>query len=388
MASYETCTAPPRTTAAELCAYGISSIQESERLRSLSPDEAIAELEQQVGSYSLEVVADQPVSNRYGYWYCENRIYTHPSCKPQYDIDTESFFHPHERGDLPRYSTLTSLRIARENPGTVVLLYSPPGPAALDDNPDNVFRDIQYEDGQLYVMYFDGTQTHAVAVKVMGANGIRHFFPPEFVDQVEAIPDIRERIATYLNHPILTGLQIDDFLSRDYGNETVYIGKDGTEHRLAQVMRDLKSTFAGARSPEYQLDESTRRAIREGRINKNIIRDAYLGAVRTYMDRYGLQRLSLAGSCGGAEITRQKLDGLVLDDSLNLGGGFGLPGWYAGPFSSVGRALSDRSSRERRQEMCCPFCSKKAGHRIKVKAIIKNGTISCPRCKASAPYRC
>lgn len=342
MQTVETLTAGEHTTTTgagrSFREYGMDADMESEWLKKLDGEERIRKVEEQVGSYMLEVAMDQPVSNAYGYWFDDNdNIYSDPSLQQKYNLDSDDFFNPDERAGLPKTGTFRALRFARTNPGKMTLLFSPPGPASFDQSRPNDFNGINYDDGQLYMQYWDGNQIYATAVKVTDEGVLKQFFPPAYVDFALKQPDIRGKITHFLEHPVMTGIDIDDFLNAHYEDVPVYKSNKGRQYNLNEVMCDLRNTFAGIRKPEYKLDEETRSALLSGTFDASTIKRAYFAPILDYMQSQGMREISLAGSCGGSTVSIEQLT-----SAFN---GYGDIGLLLPSFGSGGGGLYSSESR-------------------------------------------
>jgi len=93
-----------------------------------NPNERITSIDtfqKQLESYALHVVEDLPVSNRYSYYLNEEgKIFIDKN------LQTELFIDEQERGGFAKSGTIKAIEIAKNNPGNVVIFYSPPGPRA------------------------------------------------------------------------------------------------------------------------------------------------------------------------------------------------------------------------------------------------------------------
>src|SRR3990167_5207706 len=115
-----------------------------------------------------------------------------------------------------------------ENPGEVVLWYSPPGPAAFDDNPENPFSQITFDYGQLYITVLNGDRVENVALKITNEDVLRHFMP--HIAAFAGNFDGKERrIQYFLTHPVNTSMALEEFLSVDRPDEYTHTNHKGED---------------------------------------------------------------------------------------------------------------------------------------------------------------
>jgi len=295
---------------ADLKKFGINS-GESHRLERLTPEQRQQELAQNLEAYTNEVLADNPVSILYHYWPGQNKkFYTNPSLKPIYDADTQ--FDTNERFGLPKQGFQHLKKLLIENPDKVILWYSPAGPASFDNNPDNPYSEITYDDGQFYIQYYDGTKINALAIKISDESVIKQFSQSleEIVKKTHI--DQKSKISQLLITPVNTSINIDDFLNKPYENQLVYKDKKGAEHGLFEIINEVRNAFAEESQQNLKIDKTTL-TMANYEITEDNIRKIYFKVIYNYLKSTNQTETTLAGSCGGttAEISEiEKLLGI------------------------------------------------------------------------------
>ncbi len=288
--------------------FGIS-LQENKRLSLLTPQERYKEFRQNLEAYANEVLEDQPVSNLYHYWpNHQGKLFTDPSLKSIFNLDTQ--FDPNERDDLPRIGFSHVAQLALASPDNVVLWYSPKGPASFDQDPQNPYSQIIYDYGQLYIQYFDGEKINAVAIKITNEEALRQFSSKIY--EANNNSDLRKRISNCLLNPIRLSESIDDFLARDWVECDVYRDKKkGGKHFLSEVIKEIKTTFAGLKRTKIKIPDETMADIVAHEITEKSIFDAYLQTIHHHQQKYGLSHIGLSGSCGGSTVTTSEIENLL-----------------------------------------------------------------------------
>lgn len=331
-----------------LSTLGIT-LEENFRLQQLAPEEREQELTQQLESYTREVLEDNPVSTPYKYWFDNNdRLFSNPSLKEIYNVEKQ--FDSQERGGKPLEGFRTVEKKLLQNPGRMVLWYSPPGPAAYDDNPSNPYSKIDYKTGQLYLQYFDGNRINAVALKVSNEDVIKQFMPDVFHLASFQEYNNEEKTNCFLLTPIV-GVSIDDFLNHDWEDGKIYTDKSGDTHYLSDVLLQVRKTFSGIEKSSFKLPESIRENLHQGEITQQMIKAAYAQVIFNNMgDR---SNISLMGSCGGSKVDR--------GDIMALLGASDLPSVneMVSLYSSAERILNqDTVIKTHYDDYACPGCGK------------------------------
>lgn len=209
---------------------------------------------------------------------------------------------PDERGGLNKFGIESAVAGALENPNQLVLLYSPPGPVVFDDNPNNKFREIKpYTDGQLYMMYSDGEKVNNVAVSVSeeGESWVSQLMPYVYQQALSQPTDI-ERVAYFIQNPVLTGKSIDEFLNQRWNesNKTIYTNKDNIRYSLPQTLSLIRQSLAGM-MPKSRIVADIIKGIDFDHFTMQDIDSIYGGLAQHYMIDRGLTSLTMGGSCGG-----------------------------------------------------------------------------------------
>ncbi|MFZ2026434.1 MAG: hypothetical protein WAV30_04065 [Microgenomates group bacterium] len=215
---------------------------------------------------------------------------------------------PDERGGLNKFGIESAVAGALDNPNQLVLLYSPPGPVVFDDNPNNKFREIRpYTDGQLYMMYSDGEKVNNVAVSVSeeGESWVSQLMPYVYQQALSQPTDI-ERVAYFIQNPVLTGKSIDEFLNQRWNesNKAIYMNKDNIRYSLPQTLSLIRQSLAGM-MPKSRIVADIMDSIDFDHFTIHDIDTIYGALAQHYMIDKGLTTLTMGGSCGGDTV---KLD--------------------------------------------------------------------------------
>lgn len=211
---------------------------------------------------------------------------------------------PDERGGLYEMGIRSAIMDALENPGQVVLLYSPPGPVVFDDNPQNKFREVKpYTNGQLYIMYSDGEKVNNVAVGISskGEPWISSVMPHEYSEATAQNCEI-EKVKYFITHPVLTTKTIDSFLeTQDFQDRIIYKNKDNITFSLSKTLALIRQSLAGQLVQSPVVTEILQNVDIE-HITAHNIDKIYSALAQQYMREKGIDTLTLGGSCGGSEI--------------------------------------------------------------------------------------
>lgn len=344
-----------------LATYGIHTGDECDRLLSLDTPEAVsAELGANFESLAVEVLLDEPVSPLYHYSLdTDGAMY---SCKPSGErysnIPIKS--NPWERNG---YVALGRERLAHAllaNPGAVVVHYSPAGPVYFDDEPcvvdvndprfsqrEDDFVDVKpYQDGQLYIQYYDGRKVSGVAVKVGNEVVVERLIETLGLNRPPSEDEI-DRIKYYLTHPVTTTMAPEEFgamVSVQQSEGPLYQGNNGMSHSVADVGRSLTDTFKGvALRPGMKFAQEALDYIQQhGPVETwtpDTIKEAYLTMALSYADHYGLDTVSFEGGCGGMEHSVLELMG-----EMGYSGHEGSLHWFGDMYDMVYRGAMTLSS--------------------------------------------
>ncbi|MBI4004934.1 hypothetical protein HY358_02250 [Candidatus Roizmanbacteria bacterium] len=329
------------------------TLAEHRRLQQLTPLERERELAQQIASLTKEVLDDHPVSTPYSYWLdAGGEIYSDQSRKPIFNLRNQ--INPGERGGLPLDGFLKVGVRLRHNPGNLILLYSPPGPASFDNDPKNPYSQITYRDGQLYMQYFDGQKINAVALKVTNESVIRQLAPSLF-SAADKKSSQRERIAFLVTNPA-GELSVDDFFNHQWKDGEMYRDKDSRSYSLSEVLMQAKDVLFGRSRSEFHLSEDLRGALSQETITEHLILSAYTSTIRNYMRDRGYEEMELSGSCGGGKVSVDTLDVFLQIDN-NLPQLQSLVSLYSSTYRLLKQARLETDTGEHYPDYKCPHCN-------------------------------
>jgi len=349
-----------------------------------NPNERITSadsFQRQLESYALHVVEDLPVSNRYSYYLNERgKIFIDKN------FQTELFIDEQERGGFAKSGTIKAIEMARNNPGKVVIFYSPPGPVAFEKGTryDQVKN---YPDGQLYLLVGNNkNQIDCLAISVGQENEeqVLDIFLGERINRT--FNDQVTKIIYYLNNPRLIDKNIDDLIVHlsNYDQDTkVYTNVHGNSFVLGEVIQMIILGWEGNIKPQINLDEilfpkiwgndlpklpfsiGDLRTYGEGNAY-SLPPNFYLKILDAYTDVYG-NNYNLGGSCGGSVYSKEKKS-LFENWSIK----------EINPLATSWRSLTNSESSDRYDDYECPSCHQK------IKGELKNQPdtwhTNCPHC--------
>jgi len=342
--------------------------------------------QRQIESYALHVVEDLPVSNRYSYYLNEEgKIFIDKN------FQTELFIDEQERGGFAKSGTIKAIEMARNNPGKVVIFYSPPGPVAFEKGTryDQV---KDYSDGQLYLLVSnerDQVDCLAISIGKENESQVLDIFLGE--ERNRTFNDQVTKIIYYLNNPCLLNKNIDDLIAylSNYGQINVYTNVHGDSFNLDEVIKMIRLGWEGKIKPQINLDEILFPKIWGNDLPKNLLSsnilkiygengvypltpNFYLQILDAYTSIYG-DSYRLGGSCGGAVYSKEKRS-LFERWSIN----------DVNPLSTSWRVLTNSESSDRYDDYECPHCHQK------IKGELKNRPETwhthCPHC--GYEFRC
>ncbi|OGK30150.1 hypothetical protein A2W49_01380 [Candidatus Roizmanbacteria bacterium RIFCSPHIGHO2_12_41_18] len=299
-----------------LAQYSFDPAPEAHRLNRLSEHKRAWEFSRSLLGYDNEVLKDRPVSIKYSYWFDPSgNLYNHPARNPE-DLSLNGI-RPGERGDLPAKGLEKVAQLLFENPGEVVLWYSPPGPAAFDDNPENPFSQITFDYGQLYITVLNGDRVENVALKITNEDVLRHFMP--HIAAFAGNFDGKERrIQYFLTHPVNTSMALEEFLSVDRPDEYTHTNHKGEDFSLHEVISLARAVFEkeGFTPEEEEIVRFATKVVRK-HVSEDSLQTAYFTRISMEMKANGVDSMRLAGSCGGRTILGSEVENL-----LGLNNGF------------------------------------------------------------------
>ena len=327
-----------------LSQYSVDARSEIHLVEKLPEEDAFKRIERNFLAYENEVVRDEPVSVKYFYWFGpDDNLYLHPSLRPG-DLAEKGFDRKEREGVyIEGFQQVTAL--LKDRPGDVVLWYSPPGKAAFVDGPDNQFSQMKFDYGQLYIQYSDREKVNAVAVKV-NQEAALEVLAPSLYTISNNLSDEQKKTYFLLRHPLATGLSIDEFLDNEWQNVEVYKDKEGTVHRLEEVLRQIGLAFSDGRTPSIGASQAVDQ-LRTSGISEETLFRSYMSLINYEMEITGKSYIQLAGSCGGKTITRNSVLSLL-----------GLDSPFQNLFSSSLRSLSGEDDSGHYPDYECPHCHK------------------------------
>ncbi|MFA5135954.1 MAG: hypothetical protein WC489_01010 [Patescibacteria group bacterium] len=221
---------------------------------------------------------------------------------------------PEERGGLYSFGLVSAVGAALDNPSQVVVYYSPAGPVVFDDNQDNKYKDVErYDIGQLYLMYSDPNSetvnTVTVSVSQEGESWVETIMPAIY-HEAKSKPDEIAKVGHFITHPVLTGHDIEDFLTKmtTQDNQIIYRNKDGARFSLyettALIRRSLTNTL-----PHSSIVDAVMDQVDITKVSRADIDFIYQTAMILYMKQKGLTDMALGGSCGGKTVSLDSLSG-------------------------------------------------------------------------------
>lgn len=334
-----------------------------------NPNERITSVDsfqRQLESYALHVVEDLPVSNRYSYYLNErDKIFIDKN------FQTELFIDEQERGGFAKSGTIKAIEMARNNPGKVVIFYSPPGPVAFEKGTryDQV---KDYPDGQLYLLVGNNkNQIDCLAISVGQKNEeqVLDIFLGE--TRNKSFDDPKTKIIYYLTNSSLSYKNIDEliaYLEAYDPNILVYTNVHGISFTLGQVIEMMRLGWVGDIKPQINLDKIKENL--SGMYQEDgypLAQNFYLKILGAYTTVYG-DSYNLGGSCGGSVYSKEK-SSLFERWSIN----------DINPLSTSWRSLMANSENsERYDDYECPSCHQK------IKGELKNQPdtwhTNCPHC--------
>lgn len=266
---------------------------EHKHLSTLTAKERVEAFNRNLNSYVNHVLEDSVVSIPYYYETGENdEILVYPGKTPLMLDEAE-------RGGLYKLGLSQAIKDSKSHPYNLVFLYSPAGMTSFDDDPENPYSHIgAYNEGQLYVMFYDGQKVNNVAVGISstGEDWVREVLGPVY-DEATAAVDEKNRISTFITSPQLTDYTIDSFLNFGFKGQdrVIYTNNKNKKFSLAETLFLMRESFSG------ELKVSRESAFQEHdleNMDENFIEQAYKSLIASYMIGNGLEKMTLGGSCG------------------------------------------------------------------------------------------
>lgn len=287
-----------------LAQFGFNT-SEAYLLNRYSPEQRRIYLRRELETHVNHTIEDMVVSLPYYYQRTPNgEIISYPSGIPLF-IDNE------ERSGLFGIGVHCAIDSAMANPQKLVFLYSPPGPVAFDDNPENKYRNFKpYGSGQLNMMFFDGEKINNISTMVStvkGENWVAKILADQYV-QTGKTSEI-ERISYFITHPKQSDFTIDDFLNFSWQNQEEVIFKNvhDREFTLAQTLKFIADSISGRLKLGVNTFDKTIAALEDYEITEAFIKQLYISTIHYYMEKNNLSVLPLGGGCGGTVVKHSSL---------------------------------------------------------------------------------
>lgn len=260
--------------------------KEATSLSLLSPEKRYQKLKSNLEGYELHTARDQAVSiPNFYYLGPERKIYTNKSRADELPIDEE------ERGGLYRLGIAKAIAESVNNPSRLVFLYSPPGPASFSDK-TNKYSTIDYDIGQLYLMYFDGEKTNCISVSIdkNGEGWLSEVFG-DYYNKTKLITDQAKQISQFITVPFISDLTVDEFLDRGWYNPSrhIFLSKSDEEHSLQNILLLIRESITGHLRGKLNTDLlAAKLAYEGGSISEGKLYWAYQEINRRVMKERGL----------------------------------------------------------------------------------------------------
>ncbi len=279
--------------------------EEAASLSLLPPEKRYQKLKVNLEAYELHTARDQVISiPNFYYLGPDRKIYINSKKTDELPIDKE------ERGGLYNIGLSNAVLDSVNNPNRLVFLYSPPGPASFSEKP-NKYSLVNYDIGQLYLLYFDGEKTNCMSISVdkLGEKWLSESFGENY-QLLNFITDPKERIAQFITTPFITNLSIKDFLEQKNNlKQHIFTAKNGEEHDLQNILRLIGESVAGRLRGRLNTELlAAKLAFGGGSISQEKLSWAYHEINRGVMKERGTDVLVLGGGCGGSVDRNDDLD--------------------------------------------------------------------------------
>lgn len=293
--------------------FGFDPKTEAEKLAGIPLTDRVDYLQQELTAAELHVFRDLPVSLPYFYQLKEGKVYSYPSKVPLI-ID------PQERDGYCQIGVNNTLKLALENPGRLIFLYSPPGPASFDENHLERYKK-PYDIGQLYINWFDGKKivNLAISINKRGERWLGEIYGLEFQRQISSITDERERIIAFITTPIFSSFgNIDAFLNHHWqdSQQKIFTSKNmgrPRNYNLSEILLEIKKSLTGQLKTEVDTQVLAEEAAKNGGyyISPKEVGHAWGRMALGLMARYQLTEIPLGGGCGGIVVRQGDLANIM-----------------------------------------------------------------------------
>ncbi len=284
-------------------------------LNRLSPDARLRAIIPQLESHVLHSQEDLPVSMQYPYYFGTNgRLYTDTSCDEKYCLDNH--VDKKERGGYYLEGIYKTMLLAWQNKGKLVLLYSPPGIVDFDDDESSPYYQKRYRGGQLYLNYSDGAKINALAISVSGkGEEWAKFFMDDVAKEAE-IQDEKEKIAMYLQQPVITNYSLYDFvrINQSIFNDStlVYTNNKDKQFTLKEVIDLIHASIAGKLKPSIPvITDEVKTILSKPEIDARDVQRIYLGTLRNFLISQGMDTFTFGGFCNGSSTSLNEIEQIL-----------------------------------------------------------------------------
>ena len=325
---------------------------EADRMRLLSPEDRRSEVYQGLMGYKKEVLEDSAVSIPYSYWFGpDGRLYTHSEHRDELRL-AENQIDIRERGGLPLEGFRLLSQALLSNPENVILMYSPPGPASFDKEPDSPYSVIPYENGQLYVQYFDTSADKIQSFAITVSNeSIIQVLMPNIYTSAQKEENYQKYIELFLTNPVVTDIGMDEFLRGDWVenlSDVVYKHHDGRVSTVFDVLADIREALSGKGEKRDDYAEDLAKEIAFSKPTQEGVFKMYLRFI--HGSTQGSQ-IQLAGSCGGRVVERDSIKSLlgITNSFTNI---------YSSEYRLITNPLEIKDTSTHYKDYECPECGK------------------------------
>lgn len=290
--------------------WGADFDAEARRLSALPPGLRKRELLQNLNAYTNEVIENQPVSLLYHFWFNDSgHLFTGRERLPIQRVVTQ--IDVAERHGWPRDGFHNLERELFSNPGQVVLWYSPKGPASFfATDPENRYRNITYDYGQLYIQQFDGEKVDAIAIKVTNETAVAALFQKAGLTVPDPGLPVYATVRDYLLSPQSTGMTLSQFVNYDWDLPVIFTDKKQGDFFWPDIARRILEEMNGKKKPSRPHRFYTNLLNKQAMTRDDLMR-AYLLNIARAMKNQGVSQLELSGSCGGGSITQRDISTLL-----------------------------------------------------------------------------
>lgn len=336
---------------------------------------AAREVRRNVESYNREFIKDIPVSAAHEYYHMEGKVFSEPIPHRLFAVENQIDQRERDGSTYRGFQQFQSLITQGADDERVAVWYSPAGRAGSTPP----FSDITYDSGRLYLGFADGSDRSShVDIKIDERRfpiqkllALIDYIGGRNVDEIAQ----EERARFYLENPIQLGILHNEFLHlfHDFAEaheDTVYVSQRDSSHPKSVSLQNIAKLVM-----EAMTQTTTTRHDHNFRVRSRAdIQELYLRQIAGEMSQnggstflYGCSTTSVINLLSQGSVDYSRGSSGSWDRIIKSGVPF---------FEPVTQTKKDTL------HCTCPGCNKK------VWAKIKNNIITCPKCKASAPYQC